>query len=162
MDYIGVGEKAPSFCLQDKEEKQVCMEDFKNKWIVLYFYPKDNTSGCTLEAIDFSSKLNMFTKNNAVIIGVSPDSPNSHKKFVEKHELRVLLLSDPEKRVLKQYGVWQLKKLYGREYYGVVRTTYIIDPKGIVRHVFKRVRVKGHVEKVLSELRKLQEEQSKA
>ena len=155
-DYIETGSKAVTFCLKDKNENNVCLEDFKGKWIVLYFYPKDNTSGCTREAIDFTNKLDEFAVLGAVVIGISPDKPQSHQRFVEKHKLKVLLLSDPEKEVLEKYGVWQLKKMYGREYYGVIRTTYIIDPSLTVRHVFKKVKVKGHVEAVLEKLKELQ------
>jgi len=156
--YIEEGKRAPNFCLENDEGKKVCFEDFKGKWIVLYFYPKDNTPGCTKEAKDFSERIDEFDKLNAVVLGVSPDSVESHRKFKEKRNLKVILLSDESKEILKTYGVWQKKKMYGREYFGVVRTTYLIDPEGTVRKVWKRVRVKGHVDKVLETLRKLQEE----
>ncbi|WP_142933823.1 thioredoxin-dependent thiol peroxidase [Balnearium lithotrophicum] len=152
------GKRAPNFCLENDEGKKVCLEDFKGKWVVLYFYPKDNTPGCTKEAEDFSERTDEFDKLNAVVLGVSPDSVESHRKFKEKRNLKVTLLSDESKEILKTYGVWQKKKMYGREYFGVVRTTYLIDPEGTVRKVWKRVRVKGHADKVLETLRKLQEE----
>ncbi len=156
--YIEEGKRAPNFCLENDEGKKVCLEDFKGKWIVLYFYPKDNTPGCTKEAEDFSERTDEFDKLNAVVLGVSPDSVESHRKFKEKRNLKVILLSDESKEILKTYGVWQKKKMYGREYFGVVRTTYLIDPEGTVKKVWKRVRVKGHADKVLETLRKLQEE----
>lgn len=147
------GNKAPDFCLPDQNNKEVCLKDFKGRWIVLYFYPKDNTSGCTMEAIDFSQSLNDFEKMNAVILGVSPDSTKSHVNFVQKHNLTVTLLSDSEHQVLEKYGVWQIKRMYGREYYGVVRATFLIDPDGKIAHVWSKVKVKGHAEEVKCELR---------
>jgi len=145
--------EAPDFCLLDAEEKNHCLRDFAGKWIVLYFYPKDNTSGCTREAVGFTQKKEEFEKPNAVIIGISPDSPKSHRKFIEKHELGILLLSDPEHTVLKKYGAWQKKKLYGREYMGVVRSTFLISPKGKVKSVWRKVKVNGHIENVLNTLK---------
>ena len=152
-----IGKKAPEFCLPDKDLKQHCLKDYKGKWVVLYFYPKDNTSGCTKEAVGFSEKKEEFEKLNAVIIGISKDSPKSHAKFIEKHNLRILLLSDEEHKVLESYGAWGLKKNYGKEYYGTIRSTFIIDPDGIIRKAWKNVRVKDHVENVLVSLKELQE-----
>ncbi len=156
--YVEVGQKAPPFCLPDEEGKEVCLEDFRGKWVVLYFYPKDNTPGCTKEAQAFSELLDKFEELGAVVLGVSPDSVESHRKFKEKKGLKVRLLSDESKDVLKSYGVWQKKKMYGREYDGVVRTTYLIDPEGNVAHLWKRVRVKGHAEAVLNKLREFVEQ----
>jgi len=153
---VEVGEKAPKFCLLDEEGKKVCLDDFKGKWVVLYFYPKDNTPGCTKEAQDFSEKLSEFEKLNAVVLGVSPDGVESHRKFREKKGLKIKLLSDENKEVVKAYGVWQKKKNFGKEYYGVVRTTYLIDPEGRVAHLWKKVRVKGHADAVLEKIRELQ------
>jgi len=115
--------KAPDFCLKDEDGNDVCLHNFRGGWVVLYFYPCDNTSGCTREAKDFTEKPDDFLKRNAVVLGISPDSVLSHKKFIEKHELKVTLLSDPDLIVLKRYNVWRLKK-YGRQYYGVVRSTF--------------------------------------
>ncbi len=129
------------------------LNDFEGKWVVLYFYPKDNTSGCTKEAIGFTEKKEEFEKLGAVIIGISPNSPKSHGLFIEKHNLNVLLLSDPAHKVLGKYGVWQKKKLYGREYMGVVRTTFLISPKRKIKHIWRKVRVKGHIEEVLNSLK---------
>ena len=153
---LNVGDNAPDFCLPDQNENTVCLKDFKGKWVVLYFYPKDNTTGCTREAIDFTEHLHEFEKLNAVVLGVSPDSVKSHQNFVKKHNLKVTLLSDPEHKVLQAYGVWQLKKMYGREYYGVVRSTFIIDPDGKIAHIWRKVKVKGHVEEVKRVLEELQ------
>jgi peroxiredoxin Q/BCP len=156
----GVEMKAHEFCLPDHGGKRVCLSDFKGKWVVLYFYPKDNTSGCTKEAKDFSDRIEEFKKLNAVVIGVSPDSVKSHEKFKEKHDLKVILLSDEEKEVLRKYGVWQLKKMYGREYYGVVRSTFLMDPKGEIVHEWRNVKVKGHVDEVLNKLCEMVERSS--
>ena len=145
--------KVENFCLEDFEEKKHCIDDFKGKWIVLYFYPKDNTSGCTKEAIGFTEQKDEFEKLGAMIIGISPDSPKSHKKFIDKHNLNILLLSDPEHKILEKFGAWQLKKMYGREYYGVVRSTFLISPEGEIVAEWKKVRVKEHLEAVLEKLR---------
>ena len=121
--------------------------------MVLYFYPKDNTSGCTKEAKEFTDKKEIFEKLNAVIIGISKDSPKSHEKFISKHNLDILLLSDEEHKVLEIYGAWGKKKNYGREYYGTIRSTFLIDPEGRIVKIWKNVRVKGHVEEVLETLK---------
>ncbi len=144
--------KALPFCLPDENGKKRCLEDFRGKWIVLYFYPKDNTTGCTKEAKDFTQHIEEFEKLNAVVIGISPDSMQSHKKFKEKHGLKVILLSDESREAIQKYGVWKLKKMYGRSYYGVVRSTFLIDPDGNIVHEWRGVKVKGHVEDVLKKL----------
>lgn len=145
---LKVGDTAPDFCLKDASNKEICLGDFTGKWLVLYFYPKDNTTGCTQEAVDFSAHLGRFSKMGAAVVGISPDSPASHTNFINKHGLRLTLLSDTGHEVLKRYGVWQKKKMYGREYYGVVRTTFIIDPRGKVKQTWEKVRVAGHVAEV--------------
>ena len=149
---IQAGERAPGFCLPDGEEREVCLDDFTGGWVVLYFYPKDNTKGCTLEAVDFTAAKEDFAAHNAVIIGVSRDSCKSHANFTQKHELDIILLSDPERRVHEQYGVWQLKKMYGKESFGTVRSTFLIDPDGVVRFVWEKVKVADHVGQVLEKL----------
>ena len=152
---LKIGDKAPEFCLPDQDGREVCLKDFRGKWVVLYFYPRDNTSGCTREAIDFTEHIDEFHRLNCEVIGVSKDSVRSHRNFADKHGLKVILLSDPEHRVIEQYGAWKLKKRYGREYYGTQRSTFLIDPEGIIRHIWPNVRVKGHVEDVLNRLREL-------
>ena len=142
------GNKAPQFTLPDDEGNKVALKDFIGSRVVLYFYPKDNTSGCTKEACEFRDAFPEFEKLNAVVLGVSPDSVESHRKFKEKHNLPFKLLSDTEKKVLEKYGVWQEKSMYGRKYMGVVRTTVLIDEKGKVTKIFPKVKVKGHVEEV--------------
>ena len=155
------GEKAPAFQLPDEKGELVSLSQFKGKWLVLYFYPKDNTSGCTIEAIDFTFRVKDFQRLNAAITGVSPDSCESHKKFMLKHDLGIILLSDSEKSVLSKYGVWQKKKMYGKESMGVVRSTFLIDPDGIVRQVWRKVKVKDHVEEVYAVLKNITSSQKK-
>jgi len=155
MSTLNIGDKAPDFSLKNQDEKEISLKDFKGKWIVLYFYPKDNTPGCSTEAMEFTAKLDDFKKLNCEILGVSPDSCVSHQKFIAKKNLNITLLSDTEKQVLEKYGVWQLKKMCGREYMGVVRTTFLIDPEGEIAHIWNKVRVKGHVDTVLSKLKEL-------
>ncbi len=149
---LTAGSPAPGFTLPDSEGTSRSLGDFKGSWVVLYFYPRDNTSGCTLEAVDFSKRAADFKKRKAVIIGISPDSETSHRKFITKHDLGITLLSDGDRKVLHLYGVWQLKKLYGKESYGVVRSTFLIDPEGVIRRLWKKVRVKGHVDEVFESL----------
>ncbi|MFX0083508.1 MAG: thioredoxin-dependent thiol peroxidase [Candidatus Hodarchaeota archaeon] len=154
---LKVGADAPKFCLPDKDNKEVCLDDFKGKYIVLYFYPKDNSPGCTTEAIGFTGILPKLEKLDAVVVGVSPDSPESHAKFIEKKNLKVILLSDVDKKVIKEYGKWAKKKFRGKEYMGVIRSTFLIDPKGKISHIWPKVSVNGHpedVQKILTELKK--------
>ena len=152
---LEIGQKAPDFCLPNQDSEEICLRDLRGSWVVLYFYPKDNTPGCTTEALDFSAHLSEFEALGATVLGVSPDSVKKHQNFIAKKELKVTLLSDEDKEVLEKYGVWQLKKNYGREYMGVVRTTYLIDPDGNIAYVWPKVRVKGHVEAVREKLEEL-------
>lgn len=149
-----IGAQAPNFTLQNQDEVQVNLKDFIGKKIVLYFYPKDNTPGCTTEACEFSANLSKFRKANVVIIGISPDSVKSHANFMQKYGLEHILLSDPDKEVAKLYGVWQLKKNYGKEYFGIVRSTFVIDENGKIAKIYKSVKAKGHSDKVLADLAK--------
>ena len=153
---LKIGNKAPDFKLPDAAGESVSLKDYKEKWLVLYFYPKDNTSGCTTEAIDFTGSLPEFKKFNTAVVGVSSDSCKSHQKFIEKHDLAVTLLSDEEKTVMEKYGVWQLKKMYGKDYFGVVRTTLIIGPDGKIKHIWNSIKVAGHIEDVLRKLKEIQ------
>jgi len=152
---IEEGKKAPSFCLPDKDGKEVCLTDFQDRWVVVYFYPRDNTSGCTREAHDFTDQLAAFNALHAVVIGISADSPVSHQKFVDKYTLQQILLSDEQHTVLQAYDVWQKKNMYGKSYYGIVRSTVLINPTGIVAKRWPKVRVAGHADEVLETLKKL-------
>lgn len=131
------------------------LEKYKGKKIVLYFYPKDNTSGCTMEALDFTENKAEFEKLGAVVIGVSKDSVKSHEKFIEKHGLDVELISDEDLSIQKEFDVWKMKKLYGKEYMGTVRSTFILDDTGKILREFRNVKVKGHVQNVLDALKEL-------
>ena len=145
----------PDFNLPDQNGVMHTRSQYAGKWLVVYFYPKDNTGGCTAEALAFAAYHKDFMSKNAEIIGVSPDSVKSHAGFAKKQGLRFTLLSDTEKSLLEAAGVWQQKKLYGREYMGVVRSTVLVDPKGIVRHVWPKVKVDGHALEVFETLEKL-------
>ena len=150
-----IGQPAPEFTAKDRNGNSVSLQDFRDRWLILYFYPKDNTPGCTNEAKEFTTYQAEFSELGATIIGISPDSEKSHGKFIDKHDLTIQLLSDPEHQVIEAYGAWRLKKFMGKEYMGVVRSTFLINPEGKIAHVWDKVRVKGHVEKVLQQLQKL-------
>ena len=152
MTVLKVGDAAPDFCLPDAEKRRVCLRDHRGKWVVLYFYPKDNTKGCTMEALEFTAAEEEFSGRGAVVIGVSPDSPESHTRFIEKHDLGITLLSDTEKETLTSYGAWQRKKRYGREFMGTVRSTFLIDPEGKIAYIWPKVRAAGHAEAVVGKL----------
>ncbi len=139
---------APAFCLPDAQKETICLEQFRNKWVVLYFYPRDNTPGCTLKAMQFNAALQTFAELGAQVIGVSTDSPESHQKFAAKRALDILLLSDAEHTVLTAYDSWKPKTLFGKEFFGTQRDTFLIDPSGIIVAVWRRVSVKGHAEEV--------------
>ena len=147
------GKKAPDFKLKDQEGKTIALSDFKGKNVILYFYPKDNTSGCTAEACNFRDEFPKFKSINAVILGVSPDSVESHQKFVKKYDLPFRLLSDEKKEVLEKYEVWKEKNMYGRKYMGVERTTFIINPDGTIGKIFRKVKVADHNKEVLEALK---------
>ncbi len=153
---IETGAIAPGFCLQDQDREEVCLESLRGRWVVLYFYPKDNTKGCTLEAIDFTMNKERIEGMGATVFGVSPDSVESHQGFCDKHGLTITLLSDPGHGVLKEYGVWQLKMMYGREFLGVNRSTFLVDPEGRIAHAWKRVKVADHVGEVIEKLAEFQ------
>ena len=153
---LNIGDNAPNFCLPDQNGDEVCLDDMKGDWLVLYFYPKDNTKGCTLEAIDFTLNKTDFDKMGAKILGVSPDSVRSHENFCRKHDLTITLLSDPNHKALELYNVWKLKKMYGREYMGVERSTFLVDPEGKISETWRKVKVKGHVDAVKQRLAELQ------
>ncbi len=146
------GAKAPDFTLPTGDGKELALSELRGKKVVLYFYPKDMTSGCTKEACSFQENLSAIKKKGAVVVGVSPDSPSSHQKFAEEYGLSFPLVSDEKKTILKKYGVWKQKSLYGKRYMGVERTTFIINEEGIITHIFPKVKVDGHTEEVLKAL----------
>ena len=146
---LEAGMRAPAFMLADKDGKMVSLSDFFGKKVVLYFYPKDNTPGCTRQACAFAAAYSEFEKKNAVVIGISKDSVASHEKFAEKHNLPFILLSDPELHAIQAYGVWQEKKLYGKTSMGVVRTTFIIDEQGKIIKVMPKVKPDTNAAEVL-------------
>ena len=149
---LEIGKKAPNFKLKDQNNKVMSLSDYKGKNIVLYFYPKDNTSGCTAEACNFRDEFPKFGNLNAVVLGVSPDSVESHKKFADKYKLPFTLLSDEKKEVLEKYEVWKEKSMYGKKYMGVERTTYIIDVEGKIKKIFSKVKVPDHNKEVMEAL----------
>ena len=151
-----IGSMAPEFCLPNQDEIEICSRDLKGKWIVFYFYPKDNTPGCTTEACDFTSSNDNFEDMNAIILGVSPDSPKKHRSFIEKQSLGITLLSDESTQVAQNYGVWQKKQMCGKEYMGIVRSTFIISPDGKIAAIWNNVKVKDHASNVKTKLEELQ------
>ena len=151
---LEVGDKAPEFEALNQDGVKVALKDFIGKNVVLYFYPKDNTPGCTTEACEFSANYDQFIKNDTVIIGVSPDSVKSHAGFIAKQNLKHILLSDEDKEISKLYGVWQVKKNYGKEYLGIVRSTFVIGKDGKIAKIYKSVKAKDHAAKVLADLAK--------
>jgi thioredoxin-dependent peroxiredoxin len=152
---IEVGKKAPAFTLDTCGEREIKLSDLEGKWVVLYFYPKDDTPGCTTEAKDFRDAKKKLDKLNAVVLGVSKDSLAAHEKFAGKYELNFDLLSDPKTQVIEKYGAWGEKNMYGKKSMGIVRTTVLIDPKGKVAKVWPKVRVNGHVDAVLAAIGEL-------
>ncbi len=154
-ELIEPGKTAPAFNLKDQAGKAHRLSHYRDKWVVLYFYPKDDTPGCTTEACGFRDDLSKFKRAGAVVLGVSPDDEASHQKFIDKFDLPFDLLADTDKQIVTKYGVWQEKSNYGRKYMGVVRTTYLIDPKGKVAHRWDKVKVTGHVDAVLEKVKEL-------
>jgi peroxiredoxin Q/BCP len=146
------GDKAPDFTTKDDQGNKVSLKGLRGKKVVLYFYPKDNTAGCTKEACDFRDNLGRIKRKDAVVLGVSPDGEKSHGKFKTKFELTFPLLVDEDKTLVNLYGVWKEKSMYGRKYMGVERTTFIIDEKGRIAKIFPKVKVEGHVDAVLEAL----------
>ena len=149
---LKTGTRAPSFTLPDQNGTEHSLADYAGKWIVLYFYPKDDTPGCTTEALTFEQYLPEFKKKNAVILGVSVDSTAKHKKFCDKQNLTFTLLSDEQKVVVEKYGVWAQKKFLGRSYMGILRTTFLIDPSGVIVKVYENVKPPIHAKEVLADL----------
>lgn len=150
---VEIGQTAPDFELPASNGETIKLSDYKGKNVVLYFYPKDMTPGCTTEACDFRDHHESFAEVDAVILGVSPDPINRHEKFIEKHGLPFLLLADEEHQVAENYDVWKLKKNFGKEYMGIERSTFVIDKEGKLAHAWRKVKVKGHVEEALQFIR---------
>ena len=146
------GDKAPEFTVKDDQGNSVTLKDLRGKKVVLYFYPKDDTPGCTKEACDFRDNLGRIHRKDAVVLGVSPDSEKKHQKFKTKYELTFPLLADEDKKIVTDYGVWKEKSMYGRKYMGVERTTFIIDERGKIAKIFPKVSVTGHVDEVMKAL----------
>jgi thioredoxin-dependent peroxiredoxin len=155
MTMPAVGDKAPQFNVADADGKKVKLSNFKGKKVVLYFYPRDMTPGCTKEACGFRDDLPNFHKKDVVVLGVSTDDEASHRKFREAHKLNFTLLSDPEHELAESYGVWQEKNMYGRKSWGVKRTTFVIDEQGRIAHVFNKVDTANHSKDVLNVLEKM-------
>ena len=149
---LEVGTKAPDFTLKNQEGQEVSLSQFAGKRVVLYFYPRDNTPGCTRQACGFAQNYAGFTQRDVVVIGVSKDSVASHLKFAQKYELPFVLLSDPDLQAIQAYGVWQEKKLYGKASMGVVRTTYVIDPQGVIEKVMPKVKPDTNAAEILAYL----------
>jgi peroxiredoxin Q/BCP len=152
---IQIGRPAPAFKLPDQDGNPVSPGDFKGRWIVLYFYPKDDTPGCTKQACQFTDALRDFQKLDAVVLGCSPDDAPSHRRFIAKHKLKITLLSDESREVMEKYGAWGEKNLYGKVTTGVIRSTVVIDPSGRVAHHWKKVQADGHAQKVRQKLAEL-------
>jgi len=152
---LEVGQKAPDFNLLDENGENMSLSTFKGKNIVLYFYPKDDTPGCTKESIAFSELKDEFEANNTVILGASKDSVQKHQNFIKKHDLTVKLLVDDEGKLCEDYTVWVMKKLYGREYMGIERATFLIGADGNIKNIWRKVKVKGHAEEVLEAVKSL-------
>ncbi len=150
---LNVGDKAPDFDLPvTGGETRLRLKDLRGKKIIVYFYPKDDTPGCTKEACSFNEHLGPITSSGAVVLGISADSVESHERFLSKYGLKFRLLSDPEKKAIKAYGVWKSKSLYGRTFMGIERSTFVIDEKGKIAAIFRKVKVDGHTEQVMEQL----------
>jgi len=150
-----IGKKAPAFTLPDQDGEKVSLKDYTGHWLVLYFYPRDNTPGCTVEAMDFTSLLPQFKKLGCAVVGCSKDSPKSHCNFIDKKGLKITLLSDEDHKVQEAFGVWRPKKFMGREFLGTIRSTFLIDPKGKVAFVWDPVSAKGHAKEVLEKVKEM-------
>lgn len=153
---LAIGSPAEDFVLRNEQDEEVRLSDCRGRWVVLYFYPRDNTPGCTTEALEFSALCEEFENLDAMVLGISPDSCHSHNKFVIQHHLKIVLLSDPEKLVLAVYEAWGEKQMYGKVSHGVVRSTVLVDPQGHVAHHWPHVKARGHAAQVLAKLKELQ------
>jgi peroxiredoxin Q/BCP len=155
MARLEAGKKAPAFALADQDEKKVALKDFTGAPVIVYFYPADDTPGCTKEACQFNDNLRAFSRAGAAVVGISPQGSASHQKFRAKYGLKFPLLSDPNHKVMEAYGAWGEKTMYGKKTTGTIRSTFLIDPKGVIRRAWYNVRADGHADKVLEELKDL-------
>ena len=153
---VNINDKAPEFTLPDQNGKEISLKDFRGKYVVLYFYPRADTPGCTVEACEFRDSYRKIQNTGAVILGISPDQPKAQKKFEEKYSLPFTLLGDADKKVGNAFGVIQEKNMYGKKVMGVARTTFIIGPDGKIKHIFQKVKPEGHAEEVLAYLKEAQ------
>ncbi len=152
MTNLKVGDKAPGFSGKNQDGKDIRLEDFAGKKLILYFYPKDNTSGCTAEACNLNDNYNSWLDKGFEVVGVSPDSIKSHQKFREKYGLKFDLIADTEKEILQAYNVWGEKSMYGKKYMGVIRTTFVIDENGVIQNIFEKVETSNHTNQILQSL----------
>ena len=148
---ISIGSKAPKFMLKDQNGAVVRLSDFLGRKVILYFYVRDDTPGCTRQACEFRDDMDSLRRRNIIVLGISPDSVDSHKRFVEKHNLKFPLLADEDAKLAKKYGVWAKKNMYGRTFYGIIRSTFVIDEEGRIMREYRRVKVEGHLGRVLKE-----------
>ena len=153
MITLKAGDKAPEFQAKNQDGEPISLSDFKGKKLILYFYPKDNTPGCTAEACNLNDNYSELTKKGFEVVGVSPDNIESHQKFIAKYNLSFHLVADPEKEVINKYGVWGEKNMYGKKSMGLLRTTFVINEDGIIQHVFKRVKTKDHTNQILEKVK---------
>lgn len=161
MSKLVVGDKAPEFSIVIAENKSLTLKELQGKFVVLYFYPKDSTSGCTVEAKDFNSLLTEFANSGAEIIGISKDNISSHDKFRSKYDLQLTLGADIEGKLCEAYGVWVQKSMFGKKYMGVNRTTFLIDPEGKIAYIWPKVSVTGHAKSVLNKLKEIKNDRDK-
>ncbi len=152
MSKLQIGDKAPNFKGVDQNENSISLESFTGKNLIIYFYPKDNTPGCTAEACDLRDNYQMWLEKGYAVLGISPDSVASHQKFAQKYALPFPLIADPEKQIIKAYGAWGMKKMYGKEYEGLLRMTFVIDKKGVITRIFEKVKTKEHTQQILKTL----------
>lgn len=152
---LNVGKKAPAFSGKDENGEKIALKDFAGKKVILYFYPKDMTPGCTTEACEFQENLTKIKRAGGVVLGVSKDSSERHTKFIDKYGLKFPLIADVDGKICEKYGVWQKKKLYGKEFMGIVRSTFLIDEKGKIAKIWPKVKVKGHVDDVVSSMKEI-------
>ncbi len=149
---LKIGDKAPAFTGKDQDGNTVKLSDFKGYNLILYFYPKDDTPGCTAESCDLRDNYEMWLSRGYKVLGVSPDDQESHKKFIKKYDLPFPLLADPDKEIIKAYGAWGTKKMYRKEYEGLLRTTFVIDVNGVIQSIFQKVKTKEHTAQILAEI----------